>query len=154
MTFSVSISRPTGMAAENSRPGAPMLDEWNAGTIVIDVFFTLAVPPRLKPMLSTSHRSMYIDISTMLAITAPVRRAISTASPRWSACPWVTHIRSHSTSPGETEAFGLPVRNGSTRTLSLPSIRNAACPSQVIFMIPSRYANVPKLFLNLCGTRR
>src|SRR4030067_1363085 len=83
-TLRESMTIPTGMAAENSSPGAPMLDEWNAGTIVMLVFLTFTAPPMLNPTLFTPQRSNHEDISTIDATTAPARLAIWTASPRWS----------------------------------------------------------------------
>jgi hypothetical protein len=44
---------------------------------------------------------------------APVRRAIATASPTWSACPWVSRMSDASASSAAIAAFGFPVRNGS-----------------------------------------
>jgi hypothetical protein len=43
--------------------------------------------------------------------------AIATLSPRWSPCPWVSRIVVASSSSAGVAAFGLPVRNGSTRTV-------------------------------------
>src|ERR1700754_3711321 len=55
---------------------------------------------------------------------------MSTVSPRWSPCPCVSRITSAGTSSAVAAAFGLPVRNGSTRTSApAPDRWNAEWPS-------------------------
>ena len=56
-------------------------------------------------------------ISTIATTSAPVRLAIATVSPIWSACPWVSRIASASTSSALAAAFGFPVRKGSMSTV-------------------------------------
>src|SRR5919109_228256 len=71
--------------------------------------------------------------STIATTVAPVRMAMSTVSPRWSAWPWVSRITSGSTSSADAAALGLPVRNGSMRTLAPPaSSSKQAWPSHRI----------------------
>src|SRR4051812_743508 len=65
----------------------------------------------------------------MATTWAPVRLAMSTVSPMWSAWPCVRKMWVGSTSSALTAPFGLPVRNGSIRTRVSPSLSsNAACP--------------------------
>src|SRR3954452_4900610 len=71
--------------------------------------------------------------STIAATCAPVRFAIATVSPMWSAWPWVRKMCVGSSSSALTAAFGLPVMNGSIRTRVSPSVSsNAAWPRKRI----------------------
>src|SRR3954464_12962595 len=67
----------------------------------------------------------------MASTLAPVRRAMSTVSPRWSPCPWVRAITSAGTASADAAEEGLPVRKGSTSTSApAPERWKAECPSQ------------------------
>src|SRR5215210_7236052 len=59
--------------------------------------------------------------STIASTVAPVRLAMSTVSPRWSAWPWVSRMTSGSISSADAAAFGFPVRNGSVSTVVPPA---------------------------------
>src|SRR3954454_6770164 len=74
-------------------------------------------------------------ISTIATTLAPVRLAMSTVSPKWSACPCVRKMCVGSSSSALHAAFGFPVRNGSMSTRVSPSLSSkAACPRQRISM--------------------
>ena len=72
---------------------------------------------RLTPASAISFAS-----STIATTVAPVRLAMSTVSPRWSPCPWVSRITSGLTSSAEAAARGLPVRKGSVSTVVPPAV--------------------------------
>src|ERR1043165_8989689 len=74
-------------------------------------------------------------MGTSAQSTLSPRRAISCmslnrhVSPRWSACPCVSRITSASTSSAVAAASGLPVRNGSVRTVVPPALSSKQdCP--------------------------
>src|SRR3954447_14800871 len=62
----------------------------------------------------------------MASTGAPVRLAMPTVSPRWSAWPCVSRMVVGSSSSGEAAAFGLPVRKGSIRSRVSPSVNSNA----------------------------
>src|SRR3954468_24854452 len=76
-----------------------------------------------------------LAISTIATTFAPVRLAISTVSPKWSAWPCVRKMCVGSSSSALHAAFGFPVRNGSMSTRVSPSLSSkAACPRKRISM--------------------
>src|SRR3954468_24803537 len=76
-----------------------------------------------------------LAISTIATTLAPVRLAISTVSPKWSAWPCVRKMCVGSSSSALHAAFGFPVRNGSMSTRVSPSLSSkAACPRKRISM--------------------
>src|SRR3954452_2831423 len=76
-----------------------------------------------------------LAISTIATTLAPVRLAISTVSPKWSAWPCVRKMWVGSSSSALHAAFGFPVRNGSMSTRVSPSLSSkAACPRKRISM--------------------
>src|SRR6478672_10094019 len=78
---------------------------------------------------STPSAAISPASSTIATTVAPVRLAMSTVSPRWSAWPCVSRITSGETSSAVAAAFGLPVRNGSVSTVVPPALSSKhACP--------------------------
>ena len=88
------------------------------------------VPPRFGSItFSTPLPPISLASSGTATTVAPVRLAMSTVSPRWSACPWVRRMNSAETSSGPAAAFGLPDRNGSVTTVAPPAlISKHDCP--------------------------
>src|SRR4051794_41035003 len=111
------MSRPAGMC------GVPFGETavCQAGTSLTQPQSNLTVPPRFGSTTSMPSWPSSFASSTMATTGASVRFAMSTVSPRWSACPWVRRIVVASTSEASLAAFGFPVRNGSTSTVVEPS---------------------------------
>src|SRR3954451_20748258 len=133
----ISITRPAGVLTVPFG----VVEVCHAGVRRTATQSRSTVPPMLGSRTSWSPpRSSEISLasSTMATTGAPVRLAMSTVSPMWSAWPWVRKIASASTSSAFAAAFGLPVRNGSTRTV-LPSCSRAKaeCPRKRMFMVGS-----------------
>src|SRR3954470_4559074 len=94
-----------------------------AGTSFTQPQSKVTVPPRLGSLTSsTPAPAISLASSTIATTVAPVRLAMSTVSPRWSAWPCVSRITSAETSSAEAAAFGLPVRNGSVSTVVPPAV--------------------------------
>src|SRR5579859_5175796 len=92
-----------------------------AGTSLTQPHANLTVPPRLGSKVCTPSPPISPASSTIATTGAPVRLAMSTVSPMWSAWPWVRRIVVGFTSSGETAALGFPLRNGSISTRLSPS---------------------------------
>src|SRR3954453_19025478 len=101
-----------------------------AGTSFTQPQSKVTVPPRLGSRTSsTPDSAISLASSTIATTVAPVRLAMSTVSPRWSPWPCVSRIASASTSSAAAAAFGLPVRNGSVRTVAPPALSSKQdCP--------------------------
>src|SRR5690349_10597323 len=101
-----------------------------AGTSLTQPQSNWTVPPRFGLRTSaTPAASISAASSTIARTVAPVRLAMSTVSPRWSAWPCVSRITSASTSSAEAAARGLPVRNGSVSTVTPPALSSKHdCP--------------------------
>src|ERR671931_2416239 len=128
----ISITRPAG----GFTVPFGVVDVCHAGVSRTEPQSNSTVPPMLgsntgwsEPRSSESSPAS----STMATTGAPVRLAIATVSPMWSACPCVSRIASAATSSALAAALGLPVRNGSTSTV-VPSCSraNAAWPRKRI----------------------
>ncbi len=95
-----------------------------AGTILIQPQSKPTVPPKLKPTTSSTPSPSISPASSTIASTlAPVRLAMSTVSPRWSAWPCVSAITSAGSSSAVVAALGLPVSQGSISTSAPPPER-------------------------------
>src|SRR4051812_36485928 len=120
------ISRPAGMCA------VPLGDTavCQAGTSLTQPQSKATVPPKFGSRTSSTPSPLISAASSTIATTvAPVRLAMSTVSPRWSPWPWVSRITSGSTSSAVAAASGLPVRNGSVRTVVPPALSSKQdCP--------------------------
>src|SRR4051795_6302432 len=105
-----------------------------AGTSLTQPQSNFTVPPRLgSDTFSTPSSFSSLAISTIATTCAPVRLAMSTVSPKWSAWPWVSNRCVGSSSEASTAALGLPVRKGSISTRVSPSvISKHACPRKRI----------------------
>src|SRR5829696_3724724 len=120
--------------------GVPLGDTavCHAGVSLTQPQSNLTVPPMFgSKTWWSSPRSPEISLasSTIATTGAPVRFAMSTVSPMWSACPCVSRMWVGSTSSACLAAFGLPVRNGSmSRRVSPSSMRKQAWPRNVISM--------------------
>src|SRR3954465_9014740 len=101
-----------------------------AGTSFTQPQSNFTVPPSLGlSTFSTPSPLISAASSTIATTVAPVRLAMSTVSPRWSPWPCVSRITSGSTSSAEAAASGLPVRNGSVRTVVPPALSSKQdCP--------------------------
>src|SRR4051795_11735412 len=112
------MSSPAGMC------GVPLgvTAVCQAGVSLTQPQSNLTVPPMFgSKTCSTPLEEISLASSTMATTGQLTRLAMSTASPRWSACPWVSRIADGSSSDASTAAFGLPLRNGSIRTRVSPS---------------------------------
>src|SRR4051794_31798120 len=93
-----------------------------AGVSLTQPQSNLTVPPMLgSKTCSTPLEPISLASSTMATTGQLARLAMSTVSPRWSACPWVSRIALGLSSSACAAALGLPVRKGSTSTLVSPS---------------------------------
>ncbi len=100
-----------------------------AGTSLTQPQSNFTVPPRFGSRTSIPSSPSSFAISTIATVGAPVRWAIDTVSPMWSPWPWVSRIVVGVTSSAAIAALGLPVRNGSIRTVVSPSDTvKQACP--------------------------
>src|SRR4051812_19460323 len=94
-----------------------------AGTSFTQPQSNLTVPPMFgSATFSMPFSWSSFASSTMATHWAPVRLAMSTTSPQWSAWPCVRKMCVGSTSSGPTAATGLPLRNGSIRMRVSPSL--------------------------------
>src|SRR3954453_2048633 len=112
------MSRPAGVC------GVPLgvTAVCQAGVSLTQPQSNFTVPPMLgSKTCSTPFSPISLASSTMATTGQFTRLAMSTVSPRWSACPWVSRMAVGSSSEASTAAFGLPLRNGSTRTRVSPS---------------------------------
>src|SRR5919201_127645 len=128
----ISITRPAGVFTVPFG----VVDVCPAGVSRTEPQSNSTVPPMLgsNTAWSAPRSSESSPASSTMATTgAPVRLAIATVSPMWSACPCVSRIASAATSSALAAALGLPVRNGSTSTV-VPSCSraNAAWPRKRI----------------------
>src|SRR4051794_14857611 len=112
------MRRPAGMC------GVPFGESavCQAGVSLTHPQSNFTVPPMLGSKTSRPSCPSSFASSTMATTGAPVRLAMSTVSPRWSPWPWVSRTVVASTSPASAAALGLPVRNGSMRTVVEPSL--------------------------------
>ena len=101
-----------------------------AGTSLTQPQSNATVPPKFGSLtFSTPASAISLASSTIATTVAPVRLAMSTVSPRWSAWPCVSRITSGETSSADAAAFGLPVRNGSVSTVAPPAVSSKQdCP--------------------------
>ena len=111
------ITRPAGVLTVPFG----VVDVCQAGTSLTEPQSNLTVPPRFGSRTSTPSSPSSPASSTIATTGAPVRLAIATVSPMWSAWPWVSRIVVAATSSALIVAFGLPVRNGSIRRVVSPS---------------------------------
>src|SRR3954454_21577101 len=120
------MSRPAGMCGVPDGETAVC----QAGTSLTQPQSNVTVPPKLGSLtFSTPDSAISLASSTIATTVAPVRLAMSTVSPRWSACPCVSRITSGETSSALAAAFGFPIRNGSVRTVAPPAVSSKqACP--------------------------
>src|SRR4051812_16619613 len=120
------MNRPAGVC------GVPLGETavCQAGTSLTHPQSNVTVPPRLgSNTFSTPAPAISFASSTMATTVAPVRLAMSTVSPRWSAWPWLRRITSGCISSAVAAAFGLPVRNGSVSTVAPPAFSSKQlCP--------------------------
>src|SRR3954464_12943635 len=122
----IGSSRPAGLSAAPEGETAVC----QAGTSLTQPQSNVIVPPKLGSLtFSTPDSAISLASSTIATTVAPVRLAMSTVSPRWSACPCVSRITSGEASSALAAAFGFPVRNGSVRTVAPPDVSSKqACP--------------------------
>src|SRR3954471_16526096 len=109
----------------------------HAGVRRTDTVPKSTVPPMFgsETFSSLCSDCSSLAISTIATTFAPVRLAMSTVSPKWSAWPCVRKMCVGSSSSALHAAFGFPVRNGSMSTRVSPSLSSkAACPRKRISM--------------------
>src|SRR5690242_15672551 len=120
------MSRPAGMCAVPEGDTAVC----QAGTSFTQPQSNVTVPPKFGSRTSSMPASaISLASSTMATTVAPVRLAMSTVSPRWSAWPCVSRMTSGFSSLASAAATGLWLRNGSVTTFTSPVlISKQDCP--------------------------